>query len=244
MTFIEKCRLILDGAKEGKLGNTIMPEDTNPGFKKTESEFQIAYFSLTMALNYQRDTYKLWEAALKTFNDPETKVVFDVQKVVKLPEEKVREYLLRHRLGLQPNKRVGSWRSISQTVAENWGSWEGLMKASEYDFLKLKEIVQGSHKKGFPYISGPKIFNYWSSVLERYGGVELCNQEFIEMAVDTHILKCSVKLGVISQEEAATLTRLEISERWRKALQGSGILPTEMHFVLWFWSRNGFLLEV
>jgi hypothetical protein len=75
------CRALIAAYKSGKLGQTVMPEDANPGFNENESENRIAYFTLPMALNYQRDSYKLWEAALTTYNDSETRFVFDVKKV-------------------------------------------------------------------------------------------------------------------------------------------------------------------
>lgn len=72
----------------------------------------------------------------------------------------------------------------------------------------------------------------------------LKNRDWIEIAPDTHITQCSVKLGVIMADEAATLTKEIISERWRKALAGSSIDPIDMHPPLWFWSRNGFLFKI
>lgn len=243
MDLLQKCQALITASQQGKLGTTVMPEDANPNFSDTQKEARIAYFTLTMSLNYQRDSYKLWEAALKTWSDSETRVVFDVTKVVKLEEQKLREYLSRYKLALQPNKHINSWKVISKTVVDNWGTFEGLMKAVNYNFLQLRQVIQDTHKKGFPYLSGPKIFNYWSSILKRYGHVDLKNVEYIELAVDTHILKCSVVLNVITSEEATKLGRLEVSDKWRKALHGSGIAPAEMHFILWFWSRNGFIYK-
>ena len=69
----------------GLLGQTIMPEDSNPGIKKMKKEDLLAYFTLPMALNYQRNSYKLWEAALKTFNDPKTKFVFNINAIIYKP---------------------------------------------------------------------------------------------------------------------------------------------------------------
>jgi hypothetical protein len=244
MDLIQKCKTLIDACKEGKLGSVIMPEDTNPGFTKSNREFQIAYFTLPMALNYQRDSFKLWEAALKTYNDPETKVVFDVEKVSKMSDITLRKHLMKYKLALQPNKHVATWQTIAKKVFEEWGSFEHMFSSVQHDFLKLRNTVQVVHKKNFPYLSGPKIFNYWSSILKRYAGVELENIDHVEIAVDTHILKCSVLLEVITKEESEKLSTLEISYRWRKALEGSGIAPLDIHFVLWFWSRNGFLLKV
>ena len=242
--FLENCRKLLEAHKTGKLGNSKMPEDSNPGFNKNNQEVRIAYFSLPMALNYQRDSYKLWEAALKTFNDPETQIVFDVQKVSNLDEDILRNYLTKYKLALQPNKHIRTWQIIAKTVAENFGSFSKLMEEANTDFLKLQEIVQKTNKKGFPYLSGPKIFHYWSFILGEYANVKLKNKEYIEVAPDTHITKCSVVLNVITPEEAESLSKEEISRRWRRLLSNTEINPIDMHPTLWFWSRNGFIFKL
>lgn len=238
---IKKCKLILEAYKTGKLGQTVMPEDSKPDF--SDSEMQIAYFTLPMALNYQRNSYKLWEAALKTFNDPKTRFVFDVKKVSNTTEENLRKALMKYKVALQPNKHINTWRTIAKTIYNEWSSFEKFFESTENNFLKLKETVNTEHKKGFPYLSGPKIFNYWSFIISTYGGINLINREYIDIAPDTHITKCSVKLGVITEKESETLTKEIISEKWREILKGSGIDPIDMHSPFWFWSRNGFLFE-
>lgn len=239
---IGNCEKLILAYKTGDLGQTIMPEDTSPDFNN--KEYQLAYFTLPMALNYQRNSYKLWEAALETFNDTETSNVFDVEAILIMSEEQLREKLLKYKLALQPNKHIQTWYKISKTIFENWGSFTEFVKASEGDFLKLKQIVQVDYKKGFPYLSGPKIFNYWSFIISTYGKVNLVNREYIEIAPDTHITQCSVKLGVISEEEAVKLSKDQISLRWRELLEETGIAPIDMHSPLWFWSRNGFLFDI
>lgn len=240
----KKCELLLEAFKTGKLGQTVMPEDAHPVFAAHQREERIAYFTLPMALNYQRDSYKLWEAALKTYNDPETNFVFNVAEVSRRSEEDVRTALMKYKVALQPNKHVSTWRTISQTVFEHWKTLENFVQSTGGDFLKLRQLVQVDYKKGFPYLSGPKIFNYWSFILSTYGEVHLTNRSHIDIAPDTHITQCSVKLGVITADEALTLTKDQLSERWRHLLEGSGTDPIDMHPPLWFWSRNGFLFEV
>lgn len=244
MNLHTKCRALLKAFKTGELGQTVMPEDSNPGFSKEDREVCIAYFTLPMALNYQRDSYKLWEAVLKTFNDPETRFVFDVEKASKVSEDELRKALMKHKVALQPNKHVNTWRTIAKTIFDNWVSFEKFFHAVDDDFLKLKQTLTVDHKKGFPYLSGPKILNYWAFIISTYGGVRLRNRDYIEIAPDTHITQCSVKLGVISAEESEILTKDAISLRWRELLRGSGIDPIDMHPPLWFWSRNGFIFEV
>lgn len=239
---IKDCHNLLDAYASSALGNCAMPEDSNPGFSDQEFEKRLAYFTLPMSLNYQRDSYKLWEAARKTYNDPDTRDVFSVASSATMPIEDLRRKLLKHKVALQPNKHIQTWRRIAETVHTNWESLENLFAHCDRDFLKLKNILQGTHKKGFPYLSGPKIFNYWSFVMSTpaYGNVALTNRQYVDIAPDTHITKCSVKLGVITQHEADTWSREKISERWRELLVGSDIDPIDMHPPLWFWSRNDF----
>jgi len=240
---IKVCHNLIQAYKNGKLGQTKMPEDSNPGFSDRERELCIAYFTLPMALNYQRDSYKLWESALKTFLDQETRFVFSLSEVNKRSEEDVRKALIKHKLALQPNKHIHTWCTISKTVKDNWGTFEKLISTAGDDFIVLKKIIQVDYKKGFPYLSGPKIFNYWSFILSTYGQVDLKNRDQIDIAPDTHITQCSVRLKVITKDEAETLSKEEMSKRWRTILKGSGIDPIDMHPPLWFWSRNGFLFD-
>lgn len=242
--FIDKCKKLLEAYKSGKLGQTRMPEDSNPGFSSGAQDLKLAYFTLPMALNYQRDSYKLWEAALKTYSDPETKFVFEVGRVTLASEDEVRKALMKYKLALQPNKHIKTWRTIAKTIYKEWGTFSKFFNSSKGDFLQLKKMINEDNKKGFPYLSGPKIFNYWSFIITTYGGVSLINRDHIEIAPDTHITQCSVKLSVITGTEAEILTKDAISERWRKALKGSNINPIDMHPPLWFWSRNGFIFDI
>jgi hypothetical protein len=156
----------------------------------------------------------------------------------------LRKLLTKYKLALQPNKHVQTWKTIAKTLHENWGSTGSFIEKTQGDFLVLKNFIQVKHKKGFPYLSGPKIFNYWAFILGECGNVELKNREWIEIAPDTHITQCSVHLGVITEEESRILSKDQISEKWRLLLKGSNITPIEMHAPLWFWSRNGFMYEL
>jgi hypothetical protein len=233
---------LLDAYKKGQLGQTKMPEDSHP--KKMSTEERLTYFTLPMALNYQRDSYKLWESAKKTFEDKETRDVFDIKKVSKMNEDLLRKKLTKYKLAMQPNKHIHTWKTIATTIYENFESFQNLFEKCDKDFLKLKKIIQQDFKKGFPYLSGPKIFNYWSWIIQEYGKQKLKSSEFIEIAPDTHITQCSVKLEIITSSEAEKISKEEISSRWRTALKGSGITPIQMHAPLWFWSRNGFIYKI
>lgn len=99
-----------------------MPEDAHPDFSWQEE--RLVYFTLPMALNYQRNSYALRQGALAAYNDPETRRLFDMEKSAKASTEELQAALLKHKVALQPNKHTATWQKISQTIYENWGSIE------------------------------------------------------------------------------------------------------------------------
>lgn len=224
--------------EKGFLGNQAMPEDAHPEFENNEE--RLAYFTLPMSLNYQRNSYALWEAAKQTFEDSETSPAFSIHNTSILSQDQLRPLLTKYKLALQPNKHVSTWHRIATTIADEWGDIDTMLSSLDYDFLKIQQAIQVAHKKGFPYLSGPKIFHYWSYILGEYCQVTLRNREFIQIAPDTHVIKCSILLGVLTEDEALSMKRDDISTRWREVLDGTGLSPIDMHSPLWFWSKNNF----
>lgn len=221
-----------------------MPEDENPGLSSMSLEEKLVYFTLPMALNYQRNSYTLWESVLKSYQDNQLSELFQIESSAKLTEDTLREKLLKYKVALQPNKHIQTWSKISQTIYANWWSISSMLEATNYDILELKWIIQKEYKKWFPYLSWPKIFNYWCYILWEYCWVELKNKQYIEIAPDTHVKQWSVKLWVITQQEAENIKTDEISLKWRSILEGSSITPIDMHSPLWFWSRNNFSFQL
>ena len=42
---VKNCRSLIQAYNEGKLGQTKMPEDSNPGFSDKDGELRLAYFT-------------------------------------------------------------------------------------------------------------------------------------------------------------------------------------------------------
>lgn len=62
------------------------------------------YFTLPMALNYQRNSYTLWECANRLYNDyPE---LFDSNKVCGMEFSDVKNLLVEYKVALQPDTHV------------------------------------------------------------------------------------------------------------------------------------------
>jgi len=234
----EKILALYQAWKDGKLGGKFMPEDSNPGLSQ-DSENNYLYFTLPMALNYQRNSYKLWEGALKTFEDPETSDVFDVQSVLSMSDDVLRYKLVKYKVALQPNKQVEIWRRLCETIQSDLsGTLKKLFSICDYDVVKIKDFIQVKHKKKFPYLSGNKICNYWLYVILQYTDCPLKNKQAITVAPDTHVIQASIQLGLISGSE--TDLQLAAVKAWEDVLKDTHLSPIDIHTPLWLWSRSFF----
>lgn len=241
---LKRIRYLVDAYNIGLLGGEIMPEDANPGLETNCSENYI-YFSLPMALNYQRNSYKLWEAALLTYQDIDTKCVFSPEDVVLMDEDLLRTKLLKYKLALQPNKHIQIWKSLCNTIQFKWGGdIRNLFQANDYDVLKIKAHML-HNKKDYPFLSGTKIMNYWLYVMSNYTDLELTNKKAISVAPDTHVIQATEKLGLmdyISPEERSK--REAVAEIWEEVLSETEFTPIDIHTPLWLWSRSGFKFNI
>ena len=148
----------------GDLGGEVMPEDSNPELEMGSKENYL-YFTLPMALNYQRNSYKLWEAAKAAYLDIETKDIFIPECVAGMPQEDLRNKLLKYKVALQPNKHVEIWYRLCTTFADQFqGDVRNLFLNNNHSVKKVKEYIL-ANKKSFPYLSGTKILNYWLYVM-------------------------------------------------------------------------------
>ena len=227
--------------KKGLLGGEVMPEDSNPHLSKETIE-NYNYYTLPMALNYQRNSYKLWESANQTWNDEETNFIFDTKQVSQASFEQVQKALVKYKVALQQNKQTEIWIKLSNTINELFdGDIRKLFKINDYDVNKIRHYIQKENKTKFPYLSGNKICNYWLYVLYQYTDIRFKNIEELTVAPDTHVVKASYRLGIITEQELnSSNVQLIVIERWNEILKGTKYNPIDIHTPMWLWSRNGF----
>lgn len=239
---ISDIRSLLERYERGELGGEYMPEDARPSCIALDSEDNFLFLTLPMALNYQRDSYKLWEYASACFLDSSTNWVFYPLKVISSSEEMLRESLLKHKVALQPNKHISTWFRLCDSLCElSEGSVRKLLETNNHDVELLKVFMQSTYKKRFPYLSGHKIFNYWLYVLSNYTSIKLMNKDLITIAPDTHIIQATIKLGLLSNDfEYLSVNRALVSEAWKDLLEKTGIEPIDVHTPLWLWSKSNF----
>ena len=188
---LRKVDILYNMWKKGSLGGEVMPEDANPHLEKSSLENYL-YFTLPMALNYQRNSYKLWESALNTYNDEETNFVFNPKICLEKTFEDVQYALVKYKIALQKQKQTEIWLSLCKTFVELYdGDIRKLFDSLDNDVNKIKNFIQKENKKKFPYLSGTKICNYWLYVIYQYTDRKYKNINQLTVAPDTHVIQAT-----------------------------------------------------
>lgn len=239
---LNKVEALINMYKNGELGGEVMPEDANPHLEKDSLENYL-YFTLPMALNYQRNSYTLWESAYKTYEDEETRFVFNPKMCLKKSFGEVQYALTKYKVALQKQKQTEIWLALCHTFVELYdGDIRVLFDSLDNDVDKIRDFIQKENKKKFPYLSGIKICNYWLYVIYQYTDRNYKNIEHLTVAPDTHVVKATHKLGLITDEELSKSdVQLIVIDRWCELFKGTKYKPIDIHTPLWLWSRNGFL---
>lgn len=206
--------------------------DGNPA-----SRARYLYFTLAPSLNFQRRSEAMWASALKTFQDPNTSFVFFPENTGKRNADYAAA-LACHGLATLHQRHTWIWLSISETLRRQFRSDPRTLLAScGYDVVKLKDYVT-ANRHCFPYLSGPKLLNYWLYMVSCFTDAELVNREAISIIPDVHITRATAKIGLAA---ATSLTSATVVERiWREFLDGTDLAPCDLHGALWRWSRLGF----
>ena len=238
---LKKVDILYTMWKQGSLGGEIMPEDENPHLDK-ESLENYLYFTLPMALNYQRNSYTLWESANKTYHDEETRFVFNPNEVLNKSFEEVQFALTKYKVALQKIKQTEIWIKLCNTFVELFdGDIRNLFDKLDNDVDKIRDFIQKENKTKFPYLSGTKICNYWLYVIYQYTDRKYKNIENLTVAPDTHVCKATYRLGLITEDELnSNNVQLIVIDRWNQLFKGTKYKPIDIHTALWLWSRNGF----
>ncbi len=239
---LKKVEKLIYMHKSGELGGEVMPEDANPHLDKGSLENYL-YFTLPMALNYQWNSYTLWESALKTYEDETTRFVFNPGKCLEKSFEEVQLALTKYKVALQRQKQTEIWLKLCETFVNKFdGDIRRLFDKNGNDVDRIRSYIQKEHKKEFPYLSGTKICNYWLYVIYQYTDREFCNIEELTVAPDTHVCKATHRLGLISDEQFLSgNVQTYVIEAWEKLFENTQYMPIDIHTPLWLWSRNGFV---
>jgi hypothetical protein len=184
--------------------------------------------------------YFTFASAFDTYQDPETRFVFDPASVLATDTEAFTAAMLKHKFALQRNKHPLIIRKLSEGLMEHYdGDPRKFLEESNYS---IKDTIANlkEKKKVFPYLSGIKLSNYWLFILSRFTDAQFTDPHELSIIPDTHIIKSTVQLGLLEGNP----TSEEVEAVWRDILVETGVAPGKMHSILWLWSRNKFSPEV
>jgi hypothetical protein len=236
---LARIQLLLDHFATGRIA-ILDQHEVNPGLHPGSRENYL-YFTLPVCINFQRSSPAMWAAALKTWQDETTRYVFFPESLATRDIEQIRRDLIKHKLALQPNKHVLIWMTIARSLHEFYhDDPRQLLEEAGYDAGQLIRLLQKTHRARFPYLCGPKLSNYWPYILSNFTDAKFTNSHEISIIPDTHVIQSSIQLGLVP----LSATSLQVEQAWEELLEDSGITPSEVHPVLWNWSRNKFLPEV
>jgi len=225
--------------QQGKI-EKLVKHEVHPNLEKGSRENYL-YFTLPPAINFQRSSPAMWQAALKTWSDSKTNYLFFPEKIARKSFGTIQKDLLKYNLALQRNKHTEIWIKISHTLNKYFDNDpKKVLETGEFDIEQILKLIQTDQKEHFPYLRGVKMANYWLYVLSEYTDVQLRNINSISIIPDTHVMQSSVKLGLAKSDAKPEAVALV----WKSLLANSKINPIDMHPVLWNWSRNNFIPEV
>lgn len=240
---------------KGIHGRTDMPEDITPNSVIRGSLDYIFFITLTVSIDYQRDAPSLWESSRKTFDDPETRYLFDPKLLHETPFRKISEDMQKYKLSKKPQKDANIWRTVGVTFYKKWGgdprnflqdcNWNSplILRRLKDD----KHIYSGRQVSDYPYLRGPKIGPLWLRMLrDNVGITQLKNLENVPIPVDIHIARATLATGIVRGQFRGRLYEVfeYIRKAWFESVKGLGIKNREMMALdvdepLWHLSKYG-----
>src|SRR6266496_73117 len=234
-TSLAQVQRLLDYFKSGAIPRPAQHE-VHPELPKGGRDNYL-YFTLPVCINFQRSSPAMWAAALSTYQDRATRYVFYPELLAEAEPARVRADLTKYKLALQPNRHVLIWTTIARTLHERYhDDPREILAEANHDAARLIQLLQLTHRAQFPYLCGPKLSNYWPYILSQFTDVQLTSAHEISIIPDTHVLQSIVRLGLVPPGASA----LHVERAWRELLAGTDLVPSQLHSVLWHWSRNKF----
>ncbi len=190
---------------EGVHGQKDMSDDILPGGIEAGSLEHIFFITLTVAIDYQRDTPALWVSSRRTFEDEETRYLFYPSEVFKAPVSKIVSDMQKHDLARKADKDAYIWRTVASSFLKKYdGNPVNLFKQCNwYATVVLDSVRNARHfyrnkeYPDFPYLRGDKIGPLWLKMLRDNVGLSFVNMNRIPIPVDVHVARSTLALGIV-----------------------------------------------
>ncbi len=239
----------------GILGKTEMPEDILPKDIKRGSLEHLLFITFTVAIDYQRDANTLWAVSRKSFEDAETRYLYDPESLHKTPFKRITKDMQEHGLSEKPRKDATIWRTVGVTFYKKWdGNPLRFLEDCGWDSLiilePLKSDVHSYNRRlvpDYPYLRGDKIGPLWLRMLRDNVGIsELKNLDEVPIPVDIHIARSTLATGVVNGKYSGGLSNLfeYIRRAWfesvkRLTIRNRPMIALDIDEPLWHLSKYG-----
>ena len=239
----------------GIFGMQDMPEDAPPRGVKLGSLEHIIFLTLSVAIDYQRDGHSMWDASRATWEDPETRYLFDVYRVSEVPFEKVLNDMKKYKLSKKHRNDTKIWITIADSFAKKWeGNPLNFLEDCEWDAirvldrLKVDRHLSGNRStKDFPYLGGNKIGPLWLRMLRDNAGISsIKNMDQVPIPVDVHIARASLCLGIVNGKYSGSVEPIyqDIRRAWAESVKGLEVegrpmIAIDVDEPLWHLSKFG-----
>ena len=236
-------------------GRNEMPEDILPKGIIKGSLTHIMFITLTVSIDYQRDAPALWSASRKTFEDPNTRYLFDPKALHETPFRKIVEDMPKYKLSKKPQKDAYIWRTVGVTFYKKWNSDpRNFLQDCNWDALtvlkRLKKDVHlynGRWVHDYPYLRGDKIGPLWLRMLRDNVGIKkLKNLDKVPIPVDIHVARATLAIGVVRGKFNGSLNDLfgYVRKAWFESVKGLNVknrpmIALDVDEPLWHLSKYG-----
>jgi len=234
---------------------TDMPEDIMPNGVIRGSIDHMLFITLTVSIDYQRDAPSLWASSRKTFDDPETRYLFNPKLLNETPSKKIIEDMQKYALSKKPRKDAYIWRTVGVTFYKKWkGNPGNFLDDCSWDSVAILEhlktdthLYSGRQVPDYPYLRGPKIGPLWLRMLrDNVGITKLRNLQQVPIPVDIHVARATLATGVVRGRFRGRLGEMfeYIRKAWFESVKGLSInnremIALDMDEPLWHLSKYG-----
>jgi hypothetical protein len=242
-------------ATTGIFGNTEMPEDLLPAGMERGSLEHLLFLTLSVSIDYQRDANKLWSVARKTYEDPETRYLFDPASLHNTRPKIIEQDMQKYGLSKKNKKDPYIWRTVGVTFLKKYdGDPLNFLGECDWDSLKiLQRLKNDTHLYNrkevadFPYLRGNKIGPLWLRMLRDNVGIEkLKKLDKVPIPVDVHVARATLATGIVRGDYNGNLENLFewIREAWFVSVKGLNfknrpMIALDVDEPLWHLSKYG-----
>ena len=242
-------------ATVGIHGHKDMPEDITPTGVERGSLQHVLFVTLTVSIDYQRDAPSLWEVSRQTFQDPETRYLFDPGQLHQIAFQKIAKDMQKYKLSKKPQKDANIWRTVALTFHDKWkDDPRNFLRDCNWDSLLILNRLKNDthlHKRrpvsDYLYLCGPKIGPLWLRMLRDNVGIsKLKNLDKVSIPVDIHVARATLATGVVRGDFKGRSGQLfkRIREAWFVSTEGLNLearpmIALDLDEPLWHLSKYG-----